>query len=161
MVPIILLILTVTWAAWTVLVDFFLVPAIFQIIPDFFLAGEMGIEFFSRLNSLEFPLACILMGLIIWKLREFPKLKWLVPVNFLLVGIAGIYLFSLTPKLTELTGAWAYADKMGTLGAQGHTDIQQQHQIYHRVYVITDTVKLALLLFQTVVLGLFLSNRRE
>lgn len=159
MLPIVLLILTVTWAAWTILVDFFLVPAVFQTIPDFFLAGEMGIVVFSKLNQLEFPLACILLGLLLWKLSQFPKLKWLVPVNVVLVGIAGIYLFSLTPKITELTGAWAYAEKMGTLGADGHADIQQQHQIYHRVYVATDTVKLALLLFQATILGLFLSKR--
>lgn len=156
--PILLLILTVTWAAWTVLVDFFLVPAVFQTIPQFFLAGQMGIQVFSRLNQLEFPLACSMLALLLWRLRMYPGLKWLTPVNIVLTGIAGIYLFSLTPKLTELTGAWEYADKMGTLSTQGHADIQQQHQTYHRVYVIIDTVKLALLLLQTIWLGVFLSR---
>lgn len=159
--PVLLLILTVTWAAWTVLVDFFLVPAVFQTIPDFFTAGHMGIEVFSRLNRLEFPLACGLFGLLMWKLRAQPKLRWLVPVNLVLVGLAGIYLFSLTPKIIELTGAWEYADKMGTLGAHGHTDIQQLHQAYHRVYVIADTVKLALLLFQTAFLAVNISRQSE
>ena len=134
-------------------------PAVFQTIPNFFLAGEMGIQVFSRLNRLEFPLACIMLALLLWRLRAYPKLKWLLPINLILTGIAGIYLFSLTPKIAELSGAWEYADKMGTLGALGYTDIQQQHQIYHRVYVITDTVKLALLVFQTSWLGVFLSRR--
>lgn len=159
--PVLLLILTVTWAAWTVLVDFFVVPTVFQTIPQFFLAGELGVQVFSKLNRLEFPLACSMLALLLWRLKATPGLRWLVPVNLLLVGIAGIYLFSLTPKMIELTGAWEYADKMGTLGAQGHVDIQQQHQTYHRVYVITDTVKLALLLFQTAWLGVFLSRRAQ
>ena len=159
--PLLLLVLSVTWAAWTVLVDFFLVPAVFQTIPDFFLAGEMGIQVFSRLNRLEFPLACIMLALLGWRLRSYPKLKWLLPINLVLVGIAGIYLFSLTPKMIELTRAWEYADKMGTLGAQGHVDIQQQHQTYHRVYVITDTIKLALLILQASCLGVFLSRRQQ
>lgn len=159
--PVILLILSVVWASWTVLVDFFLVPAVFQTIPQFFLAGEMGIQVFSRLNKLEFPLACVLFGLLVWKLKEFPRLRWLVPLNLLLVGIAGIYLFSLTPKIAELTGAWEYADKMGTLGAKGYEDIQQQHQTYHQIYVVTDTVKLLLLLVQASWLGVFVSKRPQ
>lgn len=142
MIAPVMLVLSAVWLGWTVLVDFFLVPAVFATIPDFFLAGNMGIQVFSRLNRLEFPLASILLGLAVLDVR---RRRWTIPVNVALVGIAGVYLFSLTPKIAELTGVWAYAEKMGTLGTAGAADVQQLHQQYHRTYVAMDIVKLLLL----------------
>jgi hypothetical protein len=151
-----MLALSAMWLGWTVLVDFFLVPAVFATIPDFFLAGEMGIQVFSRLNRLEFPLASILLALAVldWRQR-----RWPIPVNVALVGLAGVYLFSLTPKIAELSGAWAYAERMGTLGAAGAEDVQQLHQQYHRTYVALDTVKLVLLAGQVGFLSWTLKTR--
>ncbi len=159
--PLIMLVLVTAWAAWTALVDFFLVPAVFATIPDFFLAGEMGIQVFTRLNQLEFPLACGLFACTAVAVKRAQLPKWLLTGNLLLVGIAGVYLFSLTPKISELTAAWAYADKMGTLGTAGIVDVQQLHQSYHRMYVAMDTVKLLLLLGQGAWLGWSITARRE
>ena len=156
MIPVAMLTLSAIWLGWTVLVDFFLVPAVFATIPDFFLAGEMGIQVFSRLNRLEFPLASVLLALAALDAR---RRRWPIPLNVALVGITGVYLFSLTPKLTELTATWAYAEKVGTLGAAGAADIQQLHQQYHRTYVAMDVVKLILLTVQVGTLGWTLRPR--
>lgn len=155
--PTLALILSVAWLAWTVLVDFFVVPAVFQNVAQFFEAGKLGVVLFNRLNMLEFPLATALLIFVSLTFKRFSSLKWLIPVSVVLLGIAGIYLFSLTPKLTALTSAWEYADKMGTLGAGGE-DVQQLHQTYHNAYIALDTVKLVLLAGQTVVLGVFSSR---
>ncbi len=157
MIAIVSLILSSIWLAWTVLVDFFVVPTAFRTIPDFFLAGEIGIQVFSTLNQLEFPIASILLALSALQARH--RLKWLVVVNVMLVGIAGVYLFSLTPKITALSAAWQYADQVGTLGVEGAADVQQLHQQYHRAYVVTDSVKLLLLSLHIGVLGWSLKKR--
>lgn len=158
MYPVVALILSSIWLAWTVLVDFFVVPSVFQHIPDFFLAGGLGVIVFNKLNTLEFPLASVLFVSIVMWIRQSKQHKYLLLINFVLVGIAALYLFSLTPKLTHLTAAWEYADKMGTLGSNGQ-DVQQLHQSYHQTYIALDTVKLLLLSAQTLVLGVFLSRR--
>lgn len=157
MISIVSLVLSSIWLAWTVLVDFFIVPTAFRTIPDFFIAGDLGIQVFSSLNRLEFPIASILLALSVLEARH--RLKWLVVLNVLLVGIAGVYLFSLTPKITSLSAAWQYAEQMGTLGAQGAEDVQQLHQQYHRAYIITDSVKLLLLSIQIGVVGWSLKKR--
>jgi hypothetical protein len=152
------LILTSVWLAWTVLVDFFVVPSVFQNIPEVFMAGNLGVVLFSKLNHLEFPIASILFALAYWHTRKTGTLKLVILTSFVTLGIAAIYLFSLTPKLASLTAAWEYAEKVGTLGPAGE-DVQQLHQNYHRTYVALDSVKLLLLLIQLTVLGVFLSRR--
>jgi hypothetical protein len=146
------------WLAWTVLVDFFVVPAVFQNIPDVFMAGNLGVVLFNKLNRLEFPLASILFALSVLQVKRVAAPRLLVLISFILLGIASIYLFSLTPKLSELTATWEYADKMGTLGPGG-VDVQQLHQSYHRTYVVMDSVKLLLLAAYLGLLGVFLSRR--
>lgn len=157
MYPVVALILTSIWMAWTVLVDFFVVPAVFQNIAQFFEAGNLGLVLFGRLNTLEFPLSCLLLICVLFSARRFPALKWLVLCSLTLVGISSLYMFSLTPKLSQLTATWEYAEKMGTLGTGGE-DVQQLHQTYHSLYVGLDTVKLILLLAQGTILGVFLSR---
>lgn len=152
------LILTSVWLAWTVLVDFFVVPSVFQNIPEVFMAGNLGVVLFGKLNHLEFPIASIIFALACWHSRKTGTLKLVILTSFVTLGIATIYLFSLTPKLASLTAAWEYAEKVGTLGPHGE-DVQQLHQNYHRTYVALDSVKLLLLLIQMTVLGVFLSRR--
>jgi len=152
------LILTSMWLGWTILVDFFVVPSLFQHIPEVFMAGNLGVVLFTKLNRLEFPVASILFALSVLLIKRQAAPRYLLLTSFTLLGIAGIYLFSLTPKLSELTAAWEYAEKMGTLGPNG-TDVQQLHQSYHRTYVIMDTVKLLLLCVHLGLLGVFLSRR--
>ncbi len=153
-------ILSSMWLAWTLLVDFFVIPAVFAQVPDFFMAGHLGITVFTRLNQLEFPLASLLFLLSILQVKKYTTPKLLIPLCFLLLGIAGLYLFSLTPKLTMLTEAWEYAERMGTLGLAGE-DVQQLHQSYHRTYVALDSVKILLLLIHITVIGVFLSRRNR
>ncbi len=138
--------------------NFFVIPSVFQKIPDFFMAGNLGLALFSKLNLLEFPLATLLMISLIFHLKKTQKHKWLMISGFLLLGIAGIYLFSLTPKLANLTATWEYAEKMGTLGPHGE-DVQQLHQHYHRLYIGMDSIKMLLLLLNMSFLGFFISRK--
>jgi hypothetical protein len=146
------------WLGWTILVDFFVVPTVFQQVPDFFVAGNLGVAVFTKLNRLEFPLASSLFALICLHIKQTKRQHYLAIISIVLLTIAGLYLFSLTPKITELTAAWEYAEKMGTLG-QGGQDVQQLHQSYHKTYIGLDTLKLLLISIQLIVLGLFLSRK--
>lgn len=150
--------LTSVWLGWTILVDFFVVPTVFQQVPDFFVAGNLGVAVFTKLNRLEFPLASTLFALLCLHIKQTKTQHFLAIVSLVLLSIAGLYLFSLTPKITELTAAWEYAEKMGTLGQSGE-DVQQLHQSYHKTYIWLDTVKLLLLGVQLIFLGLFLSKK--
>ncbi|MBY0515589.1 MAG: hypothetical protein K2P81_01685 [Bacteriovoracaceae bacterium] len=152
------LILSTIWFSWSLLVDFFIIPNVFQKIPDFFMAGNLGLAVFSKLNLLEFPLATLLMISLIFHFKKTQAQKWLMISGFLLLGIASIYLFSLTPKLSSLTATWEYAEKMGTLGPHGQ-DVQQLHQNYHRLYIGMDSVKMLLLLVNMSFLGFFISRK--
>lgn len=148
-----------TWLGMTVLVDFFIVPTVFRTVPDFFVAGELGIQLFKRFNIVELILAIFLGGLGLFYIKQVPTQRWFIITPILLFSIVALYCWYLTPKIAELTAAWAYADKMGTLGAKGAEDIQQLHQTYHRTYVGIDSVKLLLLFIQGLGLGLQMSRR--
>lgn len=137
----IVLILLSLWWGWTALIDFAVVPTVFRTIHDFFNAGELGIALFSRLNIFELIVSTILMGLF-WRLA-----KW----RFALLAVAWIivlvYFFYLTPKITHLTALWKEAESLKQVGIAGIQDIQQEHQLYHRIYVGLDSLKLLILTF--------------
>ena len=142
-----ILILVSMWWAWTALIDFVVIPTTFRTISDFFNAGELGIALFSKLNLLEILLGLSMTGLSIMALKKAPSkrskiqvvlaaLAWLICLN---------YFFYLTPKISELTQLWKNADSTGSVGISGFSDIQQSHQLYHRIYVGLDSLKLIIL----------------
>lgn len=116
------------------MVDFVIVPTVFRNLPDVMQAGNLGVILFNKYNMLEFLLALILVPVFI----KMPthKSKKLIGIGvFLLLAIAGSYLFYLTPKLTELT----------SLMGQGG-EVAQEHSFYHSLYVKIDSIKLIILL---------------
>lgn len=129
------------WWGWTVLTDFFIVPSVFRIVPDFFVAGELGLTVFSRLNLLELPLSLLILGLTILPKRS----KFLISLSCFLVVIAGTYFFYLTPKIQTLTIWWKEAESQGLSGLHGIDDLQLEHQKFHKLYVSIDSIKLLLL----------------
>jgi hypothetical protein len=137
------------WLAWTILVDFFVIRTIFQTIDNFFLAGDLGIALFLKLNNLELVTASILVSLFF---IQFQKKKEILPlfIMSLLSWVIVMYYFSyLTPKLVMLTDIWKASDLLGLSSVKDIPDIQQEHQFFHRLYISLDTGKLLLLASMT------------
>lgn len=133
------------WWGWTVLVDFFIIRTVFANIDNFFQAGDLGIAVFSKLNNLEVIVSSALVGVLSYQITKNKKVLPLLMMSVVAWIIAMTYFAYLTPKLVYLTDLWKNSDLMGTVGASGISDIQQEHQFYHRLYIGIDTFKLLLL----------------
>jgi hypothetical protein len=133
------------WFGWSILVNFFIIPTAFKKIPDFFLAGELGIAVFSHLNNLELITGTTLVGILSIAVKRNRASLPLLISAFVLFAISLTYFAYLTPKLIKLTELWKRLDLMGMTSAAGIPDIQQEHQFYHRLYVFLDSIKLLLL----------------
>ncbi len=134
-----LLILLSFWLGWTVLVDFVVVPGVFRNIANFFEAGELGIYLFQRLNSLELVVASTVLAILVFIFRSNRRALPLLIAGFLVLAIVLVYFTWLTPKIEALTALWKIND-----------DVQQEHQYFHRLYLIIDSVKILLLVFMMV-----------
>lgn len=142
-----LLILLTLWLGWTALVDFVVVPGVFRNINDFFEAGDLGIYLFQRLNSLEVVIASTVVAVVSFIFRSNRRALPLLISSLVVMIIAFTYFTWLTPKLSDLTELWKMSEAGKTIAI---ADIQQEHQYFHRIYVIMDTVKLLVLLFMIV-----------
>lgn len=140
-----ILFLASVWWGWTVLIDFVVVKTIFSHIDIFFKAGNIGVALFSQLNELEILVSTFILALISFELKKNKMIKVEFIISCLCWLITIIYFSYLTPKLVLLTELWEKAELMGLSSIAGIPDIQQEHQFYHRVYIIFDTIKLVLL----------------
>jgi len=134
------------WLGCVVLTDFVIVRTLFSEIDDFFKAGFIGVQLFSKLNLLEIILASIIFLSEIFILTKEKKLIHLLPLFLILYGITFFDYIYLTPKLSDLTHLWFKADLMGVVGLPGIADIQAEHQKFHELYITLDSVKIFLLL---------------
>lgn len=155
--PVVIAILAI-WLGLTLFIDFVAVPLLFRNLGDFFRAGDLGIMVFTQFNSYELVMGGVLLGLlgIVQNPPPFKRSLSLVLV-IILCGITLYYSFYLTPKIQELTTLWKTADAQGVAGLAGITDLQQEHQFFHRLYVGIDTLKILLLSF---LLGFFIYKGR-
>ncbi len=141
------LLLAATWLGWSVLVDFFIIPTVFRTVGNFFEAGDLGIAVFSKLNGLELVASSALVLTLLLLLRSQRKSWPLATAAILGWVIVLVYFSYLTPKLTHLTDLWKAAEAAGRVGVSGISDVQQEHQVYHKLYISLDTLKMVLLLF--------------
>jgi hypothetical protein len=148
------LILISMWWGWTVLVDMFVIRTVFATITNFFEAGNLGIAVFSKLNNLELIVSTIVVAIIAYQLSQKKKVMTFLVLSVVVWLITMIYFVYLTPKLITLTDLWKATDSMGISGAAGISDIQQEHQFYHNLYIGMDVFKL-LLLSIMMILGLW------
>jgi hypothetical protein len=137
--------LVAIWFGWTVLVDIFLVPQIFKIVDQFWVAGRLGLTFFTKLNQLEMITGSALVGLLAISCRRNKIALMGFVLSVLLFSIALTYFAYLIPKMAELTDLWQKAEGLGIVKIGGYEDVQQEHQYFHRVYVTMDVVKLIIL----------------
>lgn len=136
------LILTSAWISWTILVDFFVIRTVFGIISNFFEAGDLGVAVFSKLNNLELIVGSALMTLTGHQTLKNRKSLKLFILSLLCWSVAMFYFTYLTPKLIGLTDLWKLADSKGIVSINGISDIQQEHQHFHRIYIGLDSFKL-------------------
>ncbi|MES2529033.1 MAG: DUF4149 domain-containing protein [Bdellovibrionota bacterium] len=139
-----LLILLSFWLGWTVLVDFIVVPGVFRNIANFFEAGDLGIYLFQKLNSLELEVATFTIAILIFIFRKNRRALPLLISGVFLFAIAVTYFIYLTPKLQALTDMWKLSEAGQKIAL---TDIQQEHQYFHRIYVTIDSLKILILIF--------------
>ena len=142
-----LLILLSLWLGWTALVDFVVVPGVFRNIDNFFEAGDLGIYLFQRLNYLEVVIASSVVAVVTFIFRKNRLALPLLISSVVVMVIAFTYFTWLIPKISELTELWKLSEAGKSIAI---ADIQQEHQFFHRIYVIMDTVKLLVLLFMIV-----------
>lgn len=145
------LVLVSIWWAWTVLVDVFVIRTVFQTIENFFLAGDLGLAVFSKLNNLEVVVSTLLIVVLFYQTRKNRKSIFLLILSVMTWLIAMTYFSYLTPKLAYLTELWKKSDLGGVTSMFGIADIQQEHQFYHNIYIGLDSIKLILL---SILLGL-------
>ncbi len=140
-----ILILVSIWWGWTAIIDFAVVPTVFRVIHDFFNAGELGIAVFSKLNTLEVLISSLLVVLASYAVKHSGTGKLQLGLALCAWAIAMTYFSYLTPKLVHLTELWREADLKNLVSIAGVSDVQQEHQFYHRIYVGVDSVKLLIL----------------
>lgn len=150
---ILILCLSLIWLSLSSLVNFVVIPSVFSVVNDFFSAGNLGVTVFTKFNRFEFLFASALVVLTLFDFKRTRNGLIAVLVSLLLLLISGSYLFYLTPKLSQLTTAWEYAQTMGTIGS-AESDLQSLHMMYHRTYIVMDTVKLLLLLALAILMAL-------
>lgn len=139
------LVLISLWWGSTVLIDFAVVPTVFGVIDDFFNAGELGIALFSKLNKLEVVISSLLIVVSVFHLKITRSGKLQLALVLSAWVIVMVYVAYLTPKLTSLTGLWKEAEALNQVGISGISDIQQEHQFFHKIYVTLDSIKLLIL----------------
>jgi hypothetical protein len=158
MIKKIILTLVSIWWGWTVIIDFAVVPMVFRIINDFFNAGELGVALFSKLNIFELIASSLLLIIASSSVLIYKKEKTTFALILSAWIITLIYFFYLTPKLLMLTELWKKADSANQIGISGISDIQQEHQFFHKIYVTIDSLKLFIL---SIILGLQLFKREK
>lgn len=132
------------WLAWTVMVDLVVAPSIFRVIEDFFNAGDLAMVLFSKLNNLELILSSCLLLTTIAMFRQ-NRIKFVLILVSLITLLVIFYFSYLTPKIIFLTQLWKKAEIMGVIGIDDVSDIQLEHQYFHKVYITLDSVKLIIL----------------
>lgn len=140
----ILLILLSFWLGWTLLVDFIVVPGVFRNIHNFFEAGDLGIFLFKKLNSLELVVASFVLAILTFICRKNRRALPLLVSSIIVFGISLVYFNYLTPKLESLTDMWKLSEAGQTIAL---SDVQQEHQYFHRIYVTIDSFKILILIF--------------
>lgn len=140
------------WWGLTIISDVVVAPSIFRVVENFFNAGDLAMTIFSRANSVELVLSSFTLVLAIMIMKRKGSLGTLI-LTIVCWSVAMFYFSYLIPKIIELTELWKKAEAMGVIGIGDIPDLQQEHQYFHRIYIILDSFKLivlSILLGQTI-----------
>ncbi len=128
------------WLALTLFTDFVVIRTAFELTGDFFKAGDIGIALFGKLNNFEIIFGSFILVEAVFKRKILPLI-----LSLILFSIALIYFSYLTSKISALTELWKEAEKAGVLSMGNISDVQAEHQFFHRLYIGLDTLKMILL----------------
>jgi hypothetical protein len=146
------------WLGLSIFTDFVVIRTVFEVINDFFKSGDLGIALFGTLNRFEIIFASFLFIEVILNPDKSKLINFSILILVLsLVTISLFYFSYLTPKIATLTEIWKESEKLGVNSLRGITDIQAEHQFYHRLYIGLDFLKMMVL---AVLLGFKIRGRR-
>ncbi len=134
----------------SVVADFLIAPSIFAVIENFFNAGDLALLIFSKVTFIEAILASIFLALMI-TFHHKNKQAFALTLTVLCWVIAVFYVSYLIPKILNVTEVWKKAEEMGVVGIGDIKDAQQEHQFFHRIYIVLDSIKL---IFLSTLIGL-------
>lgn len=142
-----LMVLT-SWLSTTLAIDFMAVPTVFKGLPDVYLAGNVGIQLFSKYNLIEIIMGILCIGLGFLTLRSY-EAKALMAVSIALLGLAIVYKFYLSPQIAHFAGLMEGAtDK----GSDIFVKAAEKHSFFHGLYIKLDSGKIALLIVNIVLI---------
>lgn len=132
------LLLLGAWLFGTILIDIFIVPAVFKTVPDRFIAGQVGMKAFSTFNGFEIFFAISTFFLSI----KITKLKWIKLLHFIFVPLVIIYFTHMTPEINRFS-----IEMNNLLETDPHFSILEKGLYnYHQLYKYLDMAKIFLLL---------------
>ncbi len=146
-----------SWWSLTAFADLMMAPSIFRVVENFFNAGDLAMSLFTRFNNLEIVIstAFLILCALIYRRRGT---KVVLILGIISWAIALFYFIYLIPKIVDLTELWKKAESMGVVGIENIEDVQKEHQLFHRIYIIVDSIKLLILSFLLSV-GIFSQER--
>jgi hypothetical protein len=129
------------WRALTCFIDFIAVPTAFKTISSRQEAGELGMIIFHTFNKVEILFSFILLGCgysfrkwVVYKKSFFSSLG-------LLVILAFVYTFHMTPTIIESNKKKYELDESDPQ----YMVLDKTHQSYHSLFRKTDSVKILVL----------------
>lgn len=142
----------------TFTIDFMVLPQVFSHLKDIFLGGRIGMALFGVFNNLELILSLII-GVFIFKIAFYKgwHRKIALCSSFILVGIATLYKFYLTPRIINATNILESIPQ-DDFTHRGEAFLV--HQGYHHWYIRVDSIKILILLL-LLVLMLFPKENKE
>ena len=127
------------WFFMSVLVDIVAIPAVFRNISNLEEGGRIGMIVFGRFNCFEIFFGIfILLG----ALSPREKSKLMIGIALFLLVLSIFYTVFMTPMIAETT------IKIHQIAATDpqYEVLQNQHNLYHKLYRSFDTAKLLVLL---------------
>lgn len=149
-----ILTLTFSWFLATIFVDFFAVPNVFRTVSTRAEAASLGVILFSKFNFIEcllaFGLAACAIGLYFKKL--ITRKIFILPIIFLII-FPITYTFIFSPNIKY------YNDQKIELGE--NEAVQEKLDLYHKLYVRADSVKLLALLYVIIYSNILLLAKED
>lgn len=149
-----ILVLAFAWFLATVFVDFFAVPNVFRTVSSRDEASSLGVIIFSRFNYIECILGFLIafLSIKLFTSKMLSKKLFLIP-TFLLIVFPLIYTFSFSPNIKY------YNEQKIELGED--SAVQEKLDLFHKLYVRVDSVKLLMLLYTVVYSNVLLLAKED
>jgi hypothetical protein len=133
-----------SWWMMTIVADLIVAPAIFRVVENFFNAGDLAMLLFSKITVVEMIVASLVLALSVM-IHKSQKSTSLLIIFSICWVLTLFYVFYLIPKIVDVAEVWKKSDSLGLAGMGDIKDAQQEHQFFHRMFIVLDGLKLSLL----------------